>query len=51
MVLHTIELDVNIALRKIKKLSYQNLDGKHLDIRKNPHAIDVVLGLNMLYSY
>jgi hypothetical protein len=42
---------VNTVLNVVKKSGPQNLDGKPLDIRKNPHAIDVGLRANMQHSY
>jgi hypothetical protein len=45
--LHTIEPNAVIALAEIVRLSQRYLDGKHLDIRKNPHVIDVGSKQNM----
>ena len=47
MELHTIEVGVEFVLVKIEKLDRQLLDGKQPVIRKKPHAIDVVLEVNI----
>jgi hypothetical protein len=40
-----------IALAETRKLRCLTLDGKLLDIRKNPHAIDVGSKLDIAFNY
>ena len=42
MVLYTIEVDAAFVLVKGERVGRRFLDGKQPDIRKKPHAIDVV---------
>jgi hypothetical protein len=42
---------VIIASGKVVELKLQSLVGNPLDIRKNPHVIDVGLGLNLRLNY
>jgi hypothetical protein len=50
-VLHTIDLSAKFVSKERKKLRRQKLDGSPVDIRKKPHAIDVVLEVSMPHSY
>jgi len=51
MIKYIIAVAVTTVLEKIAKLNQQNLNGKSLDIRKNPHVINVGLGLNFQHNY
>jgi hypothetical protein len=51
MIKFIIVVSVIIALGKVEKLKLQTLDGNPLDIRKNPHVIDVGSGLNLRHNY
>jgi hypothetical protein len=51
MALLTTVVVVSIVLKEIEKKSLQLLDGLLLDIRKNPHVIDVGLEQSILHNY
>jgi hypothetical protein len=51
MIKFIIAVSVIIASGKGVRSKLQSLGGNLLDIRKNPHAIDVGLELNLRHSY
>jgi hypothetical protein len=51
MIRFIIVADVGTVLVVIKKSRFQIPNGKLLDIRKNPHAIDVGSRLDIAFNY
>jgi hypothetical protein len=51
MVVFIIEVVVSTVLKKVNVSNHLSLDGSLLGTRKNPHAIDVGLKLDTVFSY
>jgi hypothetical protein len=51
MVRFIIAVVAEVVLAETRKLRYLTLDGKLLDIRKNPHVIDVGSNQDIVFSY